>query len=137
MDIWRQENPETHKHTWKRKNPSLIQSRLDFFLVSFGIVSCIEEADIIPGFKSDHSAITLKIGINTQPRGPGFWKLNCSFLQDNEYVNMVNNIFENARQTVETEDPILIWEMLKLKIRSETMKYAAKKKKAGKIKLTI
>ena len=42
-----------------------------------------------PGFKTDHSLITLHLTNNTNPRGPGFWKLNTSFFLESEYVNLI------------------------------------------------
>ena len=136
VDVWRQKNLNNFRYTWRRRNPSVIQSRLDFFLVSFGLLGQVAEADIIPGFKSDHSAITLEITVQQQPRGPGFWKFNCSLLKDINYVNLVNNFFQNSVQNIQTEDPILKWEMIKLEIRSETISFGAKKKKDRKKKIS-
>ena len=38
----------------------------------------INTADIVPGYKTDHSMITMEITTNFNPRGPGLWKLNTS-----------------------------------------------------------
>ena len=48
---------------------------------------------------------------------------------------MVNSLFENADEVTEVEDPILKWEMLKVKIRSESMKFAAQNKRNRKNKI--
>ena len=48
---------------------------------------------------------------------------------------MVNSLFENADEDTEGEDPILKWEMLKVKIRSESMKFATQNKRNRKNKL--
>lgn len=41
---------------------------------------------------SDHSAITLSInGIQSQTHGPSFWKFNSSLLDDEEYIQFINN----------------------------------------------
>ena len=88
IDIWRVSNPDIRRFTWRRSKPE-INCRLDFFLTSNSLSSAITKADILPGYKTDHSLITLHLANNTNPRGPGFWKLNKSFLSDSEYINLI------------------------------------------------
>ena len=72
VDIWRVRNPEIKRFTWRQKKP-LIQRRLDFWLVDNALQEEIDNADIVPSIKSDHSAILLSIdGIDEQIRGPSF-----------------------------------------------------------------
>ena len=58
----------------------MVQCRLDFFLVSQSIVGNITLADICPGYNTDNSMITLDLSLHANRRGPGFVKLNTSFL---------------------------------------------------------
>ena len=55
-DIWRENNPESRRYTWRRPTP-LKQSRLDFFLLSDYLIWNYEDSDILPGYRSDHSLI--------------------------------------------------------------------------------
>ena len=72
IDIWRTRNPNIKRFTWRQKTPE-IQRRLDFGLVSNGMREDIDNVDVIPSLKSDHSAIVLSInGIENRPRGPSF-----------------------------------------------------------------
>ena len=129
VDIWRQMNPEGKKYTWLRSKPVLTCSRIDYFLISFSLCNKIISTNIKPGYLSDHSAITLSIQMCAQKRGPGFWKMNSSFLQDQEYVNKIKEtILNTIRDNQGTEDR-LMWETLKLKIRGESITYSAKKKR--------
>ena len=59
FDVWREENPELPKFTWKRKhNNRIIQmGRLDYFLVSNLLTKYICKEKILPGYRSDHSLI--------------------------------------------------------------------------------
>jgi len=59
-DVWRVFNPETKRYTLRQRQPD-IQCRLDFFLVSQSSICNITQADIIPGFKTDHSMINLSL----------------------------------------------------------------------------
>jgi exonuclease III len=59
QDIWRVKNREVQQFTWKQKRP-LIQCRLDYFLISELLQDNINNVEIIPMVRSDHSAISLK-----------------------------------------------------------------------------
>ena len=54
VDIWRILNPDAKRFTWRRRKPD-IHRRLDFFLTSSSLSTTITKADILPGFKTDHS----------------------------------------------------------------------------------
>lgn len=56
-----------------------MQCRLDLFLVSQNMVNITTLIDIVPGYETDHSMITLRLSRYSNPRGPGFWRLNTFF----------------------------------------------------------
>ncbi len=129
IDIWRQQHPDTFQYTWKQSKPRVF-CRLDFFLVSFGMVNRIQSSKIIPGFKSDHSFVKIKIVTSQHERGPGFWKFNCSLLKDKDYCNNVNRWIHETREEYNNNTcPKLVLEVAKMKVRGETIKYASAKKK--------
>ena len=101
--------------------------RLDFFLTSDSLSSAITKADILPGYKTDHSLITLHLANNTNPRGPGFWKLNTSFLSDSEYINLIKTTITevaNEYQNNTEVDAVLLWDTMKMQIRSKSIPHA-------------
>ena len=129
-DIWRDLNPDKKRLTWRRRNPT-IQCRLDFFLISNGLYSKVANADITPDYKTDHSVITLGLTIQSNPKGPGLWKLNTSFLSEIGYVNKVKLIINETTQQYKDDNEVddsLLWEMIKLKIRELSIKYGSYKK---------
>ena len=77
IDIWRELHPDESTFTWHKFNENK-QSRLDYFLVSASLLPFVVKADILAGFCSDHSAITLEIDFTKFRRGRGFWKFNSS-----------------------------------------------------------
>ena len=88
VDILRVRNPVIKRFTW-------IQRRLDFWLVDNALEEEIDQADIVPFIKSDHSAILLSInGIEEQIHGPSFWKFNASLLDDKDYITLINSRYE-------------------------------------------
>ena len=72
IDIWRIRNPDVKRFTWRQKNP-IVQRRLDFWLITSSIQEEVENVDIIPAIRTDHSAISMHInGIEEIRRGPSF-----------------------------------------------------------------
>ena len=71
------------------------------------------------------------MALHSNQRGPGFWKLNTSFLSDIDYVNQIRTAIQEVLAEYENDDdvnPALLWEMIKLKVREQSLKYAADKK---------
>jgi exonuclease III len=60
LDPWRTRYPDERKYTWRQSSP-IKQSRLDYFLVSEDLYSLMKYTKIIPGYKTDHSAIIFKV----------------------------------------------------------------------------
>ena len=88
-------------------------------------------ADILPGYKTDHSMITLQISLHSNNRGWGFWKLNTCFLND-MHVNRIKLIRNQTKAEYvqdDTVNPNLLWEMVKMKVREESLKYGTSKKR--------
>ena len=78
VDIWRLRNPNKHMYTRrKRTRGGLVQSRLDFWLISESLTYLVKNCQIKPGNRSDHSLIKITLEIvNTKKRGPSYWKFN-------------------------------------------------------------
>ena len=77
IDVWRTINPDGKRFTRRRTKPE-VHCRLDYFMISSSLTTAITKADILPGYnyKTDHSLITIHLASNSNPRSPGFWKLN-------------------------------------------------------------
>ena len=106
IDIWRVRNPDERRFSWRQKNP-VIQRRLGFWLTSSSLQEDVENVDIIPAIKSDHSAITLLInGIEDERHGPSFWKFNASLIDDEMYVSLIRDKYSTwIEEGNEIEDP--------------------------------
>ena len=53
----------------------------------------VKSTGIIPAIRADHDATTLDIEeLETELKGSGYWKMNCSLLVDKEYVNSVTEM---------------------------------------------
>ena len=136
VDIWRIRNPKEKRFTWRQKTP-VIERRLDYWLVSSGMQEDIDNVDVIPSLKSDHSAIVLSLnGTENGPRGPSYWKLNSSLLDDKEYVSLINTKYPLWNDEFkEVKDPRLFWDLMKYKIRQESIFYSKMKAKERRSKI--
>ena len=57
IDVYRTLHPDTHRYTWRRKNP-LKQARLDYFLTSNSFQDLVNKCEIGYGnFQFDHRMI--------------------------------------------------------------------------------
>ena len=146
-DTFRFLHPNLKRYTWRRKSP-FRQARLDYFLTTNSMHDIITHCSINPSYRSDHSIIQLKIKLSQFQRGRGTWKFNCSLLKEREYLNLINGIITEEKlkyalpvynpdhlMIIEdneiqfTIDDSYFLEILLLRARGETIKFASKRKK--------
>ena len=84
-DVWREINPEIQRFTWRRNNP-LQQARLDFCLIAENLITHVKDADIIYGYRSDHSIINLELEFKKE----GYKYVQVLLMNSNEYENSFN-----------------------------------------------
>ena len=135
IDIWREFHPNEFQFTWKRIKPKVVMERIDFFLVSETIAKIVTQATIQPSFKTDHSSPQIIVKTFDQKHGPGYWKLNTSYLDESDFVQNIKNIINEMNGKY--QDIFLRWEMMKLEIRGYALKYGARKTKSNKLKLEV
>ena len=137
IDIWRIRNPDVKRFTWRQKNP-IVQRRLDFWLITSSIQEEVENVDIIPAIRTDHSAISMHInGIEEIRRGPSFWKFNSSLLEDEVYIKLVTDKYSDWLEVgKDVQDPRVLWDFIKYKIRYETITHSKQKARNRREKLS-
>ena len=96
VDVFREMNGNVKRYTWRVRKPILKQARLDYFLASDFLSAHITECTIVPGYRTDHSMLSLKLKVNDQIHGKGFFKFNTSLLKDPCYVNRVKQTIEQT-----------------------------------------
>ena len=96
-DVWRENNPQCKCYTWRKPNP-LKQARLDFILLLDHLMWHFDDADILPGYRSDHSIVMLKLKFGKNTKHNTLWKFNCSLLRDKDYLYQVNTEIQNVTE---------------------------------------
>ena len=106
VDIWRLQNPYELKFTRReRTRGGLVQSRLDFWLISESLTYLVKNCQIKPGNKSDHSLIKFtletrlgQLGANISPDRSSltpqvlignFLKHNYPLLYELQHINLL------------------------------------------------
>jgi len=129
IDIWRFNNKDKFMYTWKSYKKPHVFCRLDFFLISTNLTSVSKDNTISPGYRSDHNIVSTTLSNENEKRGPGFWKLNCSLLDNQEYCNAIINCIENCNAENKGTEDSLLWETMKCRIRGTSVKIGAKLKR--------
>ena len=118
--------------------------RLDFFLVSESLLDFSREENVVPGFRSDHSAASLSLIFKKIQKGKTYWKFNSSLLKNTNFVNEINNSILNIKKQyaatpynldnihlIENDsfqtilNPQLFFEILLLELRSKTISFSS------------
>jgi exonuclease III len=128
VDIWRILNPLAHKYTWKQgtNKKNLRRSRLDFWLISSGLMYSVDNTSILPGYGSDHCLITLSLykQVNIK-QGPSFWKFNTTLLRDKVYIDKTRASIEEFKVKYRNiGDKGLKWDVIKMELRSGAISYS-------------
>lgn len=128
--IWWDVNPEEKRYTWRQNKPE-VHCRLDFFLVSASTVGRVSKAEILLGYKTDHSLCKIDVNYHSNKRGPGSWKLNSALLSESEYIHVNATIAQTVTQYENDEevDEVLLWEMIKIEIKDTSINYSKAKMK--------
>ena len=71
----------------------------------------------------------LNIDVFNFQKGPGYFKLNNSFLLDNQYQESIRKSTTEITTINKDANPNTLWELIKGSIRNETIKYGSMKKK--------
>lgn len=134
IDTWRYLNPDKFRFTWRRMEPHITMSRLDYFLISPGLLPFLQDSQIHSKFITDHGLIALTLNLNENRRGPGYWKFNSLHLQDEDFTELINSSVDEYVMDVNNSNtdhpPDVFWEGLKAKLIAVAMEFSIKKAKS-------
>ncbi|CAC5418740.1 unnamed protein product [Mytilus coruscus] len=130
-DIWRARNSTSRIFSWRRiVESNLQQSRIDFIFVPKSISAYVKNIYYKHTTFSDHSFVVLNVDFSPVEKGPGLWIFNNTLLNDEYFVEKVDNLIENEKKCPLFESEMLVWiDNLKYKIKKFSQVYAKDKKK--------
>ena len=125
VDVWRQRYEEKREYSWIKSGTYPIKaSRIDLALTSGGIDHYTQMIQYLSSIYTDHRALYMVLEVSNNQRGTGYWKLNTSILQDQQYINQMNIELERTINTLQCKSPSKKWEKIKSRIKEFTVKYA-------------
>ena len=135
-DVWIDKHPQLNGYTWCNAN-DIPTSRIDYMFLSNEFMYKMDKILIrrVPGTHSngtrmtDHRLLKLFIVVSEDKRGPGYWKLNVSYLDHEDYRKGIEHIVENLDETLSALEK---WECFKRKVKDFSIYFARNtKKKTG------
>ena len=111
--------------TWYNSDKS-IKSRLDYLFLSNNCTSNVKSFEVktvitdeIGKRISDHKAIILTLSDRNNMRGPGYWKLNTEYLNNDDFVQGINDTVDTVICEYKDEcvNKRIMWDILKIRIK--------------------
>ena len=109
-------------------------------LISNNLEDSVSVTNIIPAIKTDHAAISLDFNISQNYiKGPGYWTVNCSLLDDDNYQREVTTkmLVWVAESRYYLPDHRCIWDWIKYNLRAHVVQISKRKAKKKKDKVNI
>ena len=137
QDSYRYKNKNKKGYTYVKPSKTVINSRIDYIFVDNSVMQYIKSCNVNTSPAPDHKAIIIEIETHSQQRGPGYWKLNASVLNETKYIEGIENIFQKEKEFGESKNIIkpIIWDMMKIKFKEFSRKYCQNRKKIEKNKI--
>ena len=123
-DIWRSRNEEEKIFTYSKNKPRYTASRIDFFLIETAISAWIKKIKIFPKYKTDHCPVMIEVKLHEITRGKGYWKLNNKLLQEQKYLDLINDQLDTMSIDNISDNLQEIWEATKIKVIAHSQAYA-------------
>ena len=70
--------------------------------------SVITHTELSAGFETNQSMVTMQTALHTNPRVPGFWKLNKALLSETEYINQIRETIEGVKNEYQNNKSVNI-----------------------------
>ena len=131
FDVWRSKNESSVDFSYIDPTCNMHNSRIDLWLAADTVKHEINSCSIIQAPAPDHKAVVLDTIIQVNTRGKGYWKMNVSVLDDNEYVQLITNVITSTIDEYEhSVSKRALWEYLKRLIKEHTIKFCTMKARA-------
>ena len=130
IDIWRHLYPKSKIFTWHSLYEN-VHSRLDRIYISKDLIPFVNGVEISNFSISDHDIVAMNIDPPSPPasRGPGYWKINNSLLEDKEYQKTIKDFWISWQKKKGDYPSLLLWwDLGKYHLKETTISYAVRKK---------
>ncbi len=115
-DVFRKQNPTERQYSFFSKVHKT-QSRLDRIYTDPAMTACCTRYDFHTVPYSDHRIVKVEFNMDPlfEPRGPSYWKMNATLLQDKDLRNCIESIIKHSSILQQKGETVLkTWEELKI-----------------------
>ena len=124
VDPFREQNPTAKVFSYHTK---LGKSRIDRVYVNIDHVYNVRNISYKHYSKANAHKLFIFTLTPPEEKGPGYWKLNTSVLNDVPYIRLILDVITKTK-LIKAKDPTEWWEILLLNVRSKTLWYTEQKK---------
>ncbi len=124
QDLFRKKYPQKIMYTYYNKTKT-IQSCIDYVLGTAYFLNRIDKIfSLHPPKIPDHKMVVCKL-LPDVKIGTGYWKLNVSLLQHDDFKQQISNVIRHTKQQVnEKSNENELWDLCKIKIKEISIKYS-------------
>lgn len=99
-------------------------SRLDYIFCSKFASFCLQKMQIVKCPVSDHENLIAYFKTEGQKRGKGYWKINNSFLENDEFKDNIIKIVKETENEIDSlQSYRLSWELFKIRCKEYSIRY--------------
>ena len=137
-EIWRDRNDGIRRYSWYRSigHKVIQRSRLDYAIISAGLADVVHDTFYLNGLRSDHSAFFVGLLLQSNERGPGYWKFNTTLLSQIDYLKFMNSTLNSLKTSLDGIESVERWELIKEEIKKKTMQYSRQQSKDNMIAIS-
>lgn len=139
IDIWRVQHPNDFLSTYIQSEGSIasaLMERIDYILIDKSLHQYVQKTGIMPAFASDHANPYIEMYCSASPPGPGYWKLNITLLEDNQFIeDAIKRITDSLSDS--TMDIMDRWELMKFSVKQAAIIRSAQIAKSDRDKLQL
>ncbi len=129
VDSYKTINPDSAGYTWIDPADPSKMSRLDYVFTSQFLLHSIKQSVVNNAPVPDHKAVITDLKIDDKSRGPGYWKLNTTLLNDEKYKQKILEIYDNTvNEYGDIESKRVIWDLFKLRVKEYSIRYSIEKR---------
>ena len=124
VDLWNEKHEHLSGFTWCDA-ANIPKSRIDYIFLSNNFVYDVKQIIVrkIPGTHSNGCRLSDHRALKKNQKGTGYWKLNTSYLENDDYVKGIKDIIQNVINNVNGSH-IVKWETLKYDVKQFSLKFA-------------
>jgi exonuclease III len=126
-DTFRYKNPTAIEYTYIDPSGRGMMSRIDYIMSTKYLTNSVKSIDICVAPVPDHKAVVAHFCSSNRPRGKGYWKLNSTLLESEEYREKVNTIIVDTTTAYEHKIPYKsLWDLIKIRIKEYSLGFGIK-----------